>query len=99
MMAFDVALNDRVVIDGDVARLIGHAAAAIRPLPTAAIDAVEEIVPHDDRVGLPARVVRVDAENRNAGRHVADDVLLELDVLDLAPWTAPSWLRTVNSIA
>ena len=39
----------------------------------------------DKRAGLLARMVVVEPEDLHAGAAVADDVLLERDVVDLAP--------------
>ena len=79
------ALDDRVVIDRDVARRVAQQREVAVAAPRVAIDAVEDVVVDADVVGLPAREVRIGAEHLHRGRDVAHDVEAELDVLDLAP--------------
>src|SRR5262249_47079317 len=79
--------DDGVVVDGDVARAAGERQEVAVAAPRTAVDICEEIVADDDRLRLLARVVVVVAENTHAGPTVAHRVLLDRDVVALAPRT------------
>ena len=80
------ALDDRVVIDRDVARRVAQKREVAVAAPRVAIDAVEHVVVDAEVVRFAARMVGIGAEHLQRRRDVAHHVAAELDVLDLAPW-------------
>ena len=83
--AVGVVLDDGVVIHDDVARAAAQPHEVAVAAPFLAIDVVEQIVPDRDRARLLARVLIVVSEDRDARGAVAQDVVLEGDLFDLAP--------------
>jgi hypothetical protein len=80
-----VPLNNGVVVDRDVARPVRHRHEVAAAAPNLTVDVIEQVVANQDRLRLLARVVVVPAQNLDACGAVTQYVLLERDVIDLAP--------------
>ena len=74
------------MIDGHGLGTVTHLKHLPAGSPGGAGEVVEEVVLDDDVVGAPAGCDVVRAQDVHAARRVADDIVLERDVLHDHPW-------------